>query len=188
MTSTAGEAVEPPRELRRRRRALRQEVDLAGAVRGRDDDLRPRGRRSGSSSRAARSTAVWPWSERSDDRVALEELVRPAGRLEQRADRGVGLLERDVRRRAVRAERVRGEVVVGEVEDEEVEAVARDEPAPDRGGVGVDRAGAAAAHGERRARPVRLEEAVEEEAASARTRRGQAGDGRRGSGAGRGST
>src|SRR4029077_5166531 len=57
-----------------------------------------------------------------------------------------------------------GEVVTGEVEGEEVEAVARDEPAADRGGIRVYRAGAAAANRGRRSRPVRLEEAVEEEA------------------------
>ena len=60
--------------------------------------------------------------------------------------------------------RVRGEVEVGEVVREEVEAVARDEPAPDCGGVHVDRAAGAVAHGERRARRVGLEEAVVEEA------------------------
>ena len=59
--------------------------------------------------------------------------------------------------------RVRGEIEAGEVEGEEVEAVARDEPAPDRGGVRVDRAAAAAADRERRSRPVRLEEPVVEE-------------------------
>ncbi len=60
--------------------------------------------------------------------------------------------------------RMRGVVVVGEVEDEEVEAVARDEPAPDRGGVRVDRPAGAVPHCQRSASRVRLEEAVEEEA------------------------
>ena len=46
-----------------------------------------------------------------DDGVALEELVRPAGRVEERRDRRVGPGERLVRR--VRPERVRGVVVVG---------------------------------------------------------------------------
>ena len=99
------------------------------------------------------------------DRVALEELVRSAGSIEEGADRRVGLLERLVGGRAVRAGGVRGEVIAREVVGKEVEAVARDEPPPDRGCVRIDRAGAAAAYRERRSRPVRLEQAVEEEAA-----------------------
>ena len=96
------------------------------------------------------------------DGVALEERVRPARRVEQRRDRRVGALERDVVG-AGRTVRVRREVEVGEVEREEVEAVARDEPAPDRRGVRVERAGRAVAHGERRPGQIRLEQAVEEE-------------------------
>ena len=98
------------------------------------------------------------------DCVALEELVRPACGVEESADRRVDLLERVVGLRAVRPAGVRGEVVAREIEREEVEAVSSDEPAPDGSGIRVDRAGAAAADGERRSRPVRLEEAVEEEA------------------------
>ncbi len=60
-------------------------------------------------------------------------------------------------------ERMRGVVVVREVVDEQVEAVARDEPAADRGGVGVDRAERAVAPGDRGARSVGLVDAVEEE-------------------------
>ena len=97
------------------------------------------------------------------DGVALEERVRTARRIEQRANGRVGLLEGVVGCLAFRTTRVRGEVEAGEVEGEEVEAVARDEPAPDRGGVGVDRTRAAAAHRERRSRPVRLEQAVKKE-------------------------
>ena len=65
----------------------------------------------------------------------------------------------------VRAERVRGVVVVGEVVDEQVEAVPRHEPAPDRGGVVVDRAGGTVAPRRRGSGLVGLEQAVEEEAA-----------------------
>ncbi len=54
-------------------------------------------------------------------------------------------------------------VEVGEVVREEVEAVAGDEPPPDRGGVHVDRAACAVAHGERRSRLIGFEQAVEEE-------------------------
>src|SRR5207302_6051026 len=50
-----------------------------------------------------------------------------------------------------------------QVVDEEVETVACDEPAPDRGGVTVDRALRPAEDGEGRAGRVRLEEVVEEE-------------------------
>ena len=98
-----------------------------------------------------------------DDRVALEELVRPARRLDQPADGVVAAGQRGVR--GVRPLDVRGVVVVGEVEDEEVEAVARDEPAADRRRVGVDRPARPVADREGRARHVRLEEVVEEEPA-----------------------
>ena len=66
--------------------------------------------------------------------------------------------------RRVGAGRMRGVVVVGEVVDEQVEAVARDEPAADRGRVGVDRAERAVSHRHRRAGAVALVERVEEEA------------------------
>ena len=156
------ESVQPPRELRGVDPGSREEVDLPGAVRGRHDDLPLEiGERLLQARRAPdRGLAV---IGEEHDGVALEELVRPARRVEQGADRGVGLLERTVGRLAVRAGGVRGEVVAGEIEGEEVEAVARDEPAPDRSGVGVDRACASAAHRERRPRPVRLEQPVEEE-------------------------
>ena len=64
-----------------------------------------------------------------EDGVALEELVGPAGGLEERADRAVGVRERVLA--PPRPVGVRREVVVGQVEDEEVEAVPRDEPAAD---------------------------------------------------------
>ena len=66
--------------------------------------------------------------------------------------------------RGVRALQVGGEIVVGQVVDEEVEAVPRDEPAPDRGGVGIDRAMGAAEDGQRCTRRIGFEEVVEEEA------------------------
>ena len=72
-----------------------------------------------------------------DHVVAVEERVRAARGVEQRADRAVGVDE--LLGGAVRAERVRRVVVVREVVEEEVEAVPRDEPAPDRGRVVVDR-------------------------------------------------
>ena len=56
-----------------------------------------------------------------DDRVALEERLVAAGRLEQLGNRPVGSPQRVVR--ALRAGRVRRVVVVGQVVDEEVEAV-----------------------------------------------------------------
>ena len=120
-----------------------------------------------------------------DHRVALEELVRPAGGIHQRRDRGVAARERLVR--AVRAGGVRGEVVVGEVVDEEVEPVAGDEPTADGGRVRVDRAERAVAHGDRGAGPVALVERVEEEALRAVDRR-DAGDRRQMRDACRGST
>ena len=98
------------------------------------------------------------------DRIALEELVRPARGVEESADRRVHLLERLVGLRGRPVARVRCVVEVREVVGEEVEAVSRHEPAPDGGGVRVDRAGGAVAHRERRSRLVGLEEAVEEEA------------------------
>ena len=109
--------------------------------------------------------------------VAGEELVRPTRRVENRADRGVDPLERDVDR-PDGAVCVRGEVIVREVVDEEIEPVARHEPAPDTGRVRVDRATLAAARDPRRTRPVRLVEVVEEEAARPVHRPAQAGDGR----------
>ncbi len=96
------------------------------------------------------------------DRVALEELLGPAGGVEQRLDRCVRLFERDVFG-ADRPVRVRREVEVGEVVHEKVETVARHEPAPDRSGVCVDRPADAVAHRERGACRVGLEQAVEEE-------------------------
>jgi hypothetical protein len=98
-----------------------------------------------------------------DDRVALQEPVRSARRLEQARDGPVGALER--RERAVRSRDVRGVVVVREVEDEEVEAVAGDEPAADGGRVVVDRALEPRADGEARPGPLRLEHVEEEEVA-----------------------
>ena len=97
-----------------------------------------------------------------DHGVALEERVGAAGGVEQRLDRGVGACQRDVLG-ALRPVRVRCVVEVREVVREEVEAVARDEPAPDCGGVRVDRPAGPVAHCEPRARRVGLEEAVVEE-------------------------
>ena len=68
---------------------------------------------------------------------------------------------------------MRGEVVVGQVVEEEVEAVAGHEPAPDRGGIGVDRAGRAAEDRDRGAGHVRLEKVVEEEALRPEGRAGE---------------
>ena len=96
-----------------------------------------------------------------DDRIAIQELVGPAGRLHEGTDRRVAARERLLR--LLRPERVGGEVVVGQVVDEEVEAVARDEPPTDESRVRVERAGRAAEDGDRRARHVGLEEVVEEE-------------------------
>ena len=68
-------AVEPPRELGGVDARARQEVDLAGAVRGGDDDL---SLEAGEArlERAARSTVRLAVVGEEDDRVALEELVR----------------------------------------------------------------------------------------------------------------
>ena len=87
--------------------------------------------------------------------------------------------------RGVGAERVRGVVVVGEVVDEQVEAVARDEPAADRRGVGVDRAERAVAQRDRRAGPVGLVERCRRRTASARSTAGRPGSAA-GGGGGRG--
>ena len=149
--------------------AARQPVDLARAIGRADGDLRtqlaPAEEPEVGVGGLERSSAVHLCLTvvgAEDHVVALEELVRPAGRVEERADRAIGVAE--LRGRAVRPERVRGVVVVGEVEDEEVEAVAGDEPAADGGRVGVDRPRCALADGERRAGLVRLEQVVEEEA------------------------
>ena len=72
------------------------------------------------------------------DRVALEELIGTARRVEERADRRVA--PRQSFEGLVGTVRVRSEVVVRQVVDEEVEAVTGDEPPPDRGRVAVDRA------------------------------------------------
>ena len=130
-------------------------VEHRGAVRRGDErtgDLEPRGL-------LDRRLAV---VGAEDDARSVEELVGAAGRVEERRDRRVGAAERLVR--GVRPERVRGVVVVRQVVDEQVEAVARDEPAPDRRGVGVDRAERAVEPRDRRAGPVGLVDAVEEEA------------------------
>ncbi len=160
-------AVEPAREDRR----IGVGVDHRGAIRRghervREDVLQTR-------HVAHRRLAV---VGAEDDGVALEELVGPAGCLDQSADGLVAAREGCVRR--VRPLCVRGVVVVGEVEDEEVEAVAGDEPAADRRRVGVDRPPRPVAHRERRAGHVRLEEVVEEEAARAVRRTREEGHGR----------
>ena len=111
-----------------------------------------------------------------DHRVPVEELVRPSRRVDQPAHRLVATCEHCVG--GVWTLNMRGVVVVGEVEDEEVEAVAGHEPAPHGGGIGVDRPARAAAHRERRAGHVRLEQVVEEEAARAVRGAGEEGNGR----------
>ena len=125
--STNSHTVEPARELRRVDARARQEVDLAGAVRRRHDDLavEPAERRMQLAGAVDVRLAVIGVEH---DRVALEKRVRPTRRVEQRGDRRVGALECDVVG-AGRTVRVRREVEVGEVVREEVEAVARDEPA-----------------------------------------------------------
>ncbi len=97
-----------------------------------------------------------------DDGVALEELVEPAGRLDERPHREVDTRERLVR--SVGPVHVRREIEVREVVHELVEAVAGHEPPADRRRVLVGRAGRAVAHRERRADGIRLVEVVEEEA------------------------
>ena len=95
------------------------------------------------------------------DRVALEKRLPAARRFDEGGDSRVCAAERIVCR--IRAERMRGVVVVREVEDEQVERVARHEPAPHLTGVGVDRASGTIPPRHRRAGPVRLVDAVEEE-------------------------
>ena len=97
-----------------------------------------------------------------DHRVALEKLLGPAGRVEERADRCIASRQRF--ERAVWTMRVRGEVVVRQVVDQEVEAVTGDEPAADGCGIAVDGAVGPAEHCEGCAGRIRLEEVVEEEA------------------------
>ena len=158
-----GEPVQPLREPGRIDARAREEVDLPGSVRGRHDDLAVEVRERLLQTRCLSDRRLAVIGEEHDG-VALEELIRPARRVEDRADRRVGLLERALGRFAVRAGGMRGEVVAGEVVREEVEAVARHQPAAHGRRIRVDRAGTTAANGEGRARPVRLEEPVEEEA------------------------
>src|SRR5579862_3560121 len=103
-------AVEPPRELRRVGARPRQEIDLPRAIRRRDDYLSREigeGRLEPRCPLDVRLAVIG----QQDHGVTVEELVRPAGRVEQRADRRVGALEGDVGR-SFRPVRVRGEVVV----------------------------------------------------------------------------
>ena len=65
---------------------------------------------------------------------------------------------------------MRGVVVIGEVEEQEVEAVAGHEPAPDRGGVRVDRPAGAIPERKRGAGSLALEQVVEEEPLGAANR------------------
>ena len=135
-TSTAAVAVEPAGELAGVVAAARQPVDHAGAVRAvttrsHAGEARPRSR-----DRRAR-----PASGRGRSRRSRRSArgTRPARRPpRQRADGRVAARERLVRRVRARARARRSRS--REVVDEEVEAVAGDEPAPDGGGVGVDRA------------------------------------------------
>ena len=189
-----------PRGKRRRRRlvAVERSRELAASTRasgaGRPAPARfeavttmcRRARRASCSSRATCSTRRLPVVGAEHDRVALEELVRAARRL----DAARRSRRRSARARVLgagRAERVRRVVEVREVVDEEVEAVARDEPASDRRRVRVDRAGRAVAHGERRAgRPTRT--GCRRRSASARTRGFVTQAASAGAGAARGST
>ena len=161
--------VEPLRQLRRGAPAVGEAVHHPGTVRGRDGKLRAtavaRPEEAIAGERVLEthgpvhpSLAVIRAEE---DRIPLEELIGPTGRLQQRADRAVGVRQGVLSRLGTGG--VRGEVVVGEVEDEEVEAVPRDEPAADDPRVLVDRAAGTSANGERRAGHVRLEEVVVEE-------------------------
>ena len=93
--------------------------------------------------------------------VPLDERVQTARGPDETPDRVVAAREHRVG--SVRAGGVGRIVVVREVEEQEVEAVARHEPAADGGGVGVDRPRRAVAEREWRARPLALEEVVEEE-------------------------
>ena len=96
-----------------------------------------------------------------DHGIAVEKLVEPARSAHQASQRAVRPLER--LQAPLGPGQVGGEVVVREVEDEEVEAVPRDEPAPDGGGVLVDRAVEPRADRKRRAGDVGFEEVEEEE-------------------------
>src|SRR5581483_10856083 len=125
------------------------EIELAGAVRGGDDDVvlepgegrlqlrRPLDRR-------------LPVVGKEDDRIALEEGVPAAGRVEEALNGGIGARQRNVLR-ALRAVHVRRVVEVGEVVREEVESVTRHEPAADSGRIRVRRTAGATANRERRA-------------------------------------
>jgi len=115
-------AVQTARQLRGFRFATWQPVHHPGPVRsGHHDALDTRkGRVEGDRP----VDAGLPVVGAEHHRVALEKLVRPPGRLDERADRGVAARQRFLG--LLRAERVRGEVVVGQVVDEEVEAVTRD--------------------------------------------------------------
>ena len=140
-----GPAVEPLGERAHGLGAERQPVDLAGAVGGADRDVGTL--EAAPPEQAEIGVGVLEPGRLLDPglavvgaehhRVPLEERVGPAGDVHQRGDRLVGVGE--LAGGAFRAERVRRVVVVREVEDEEVEAVARDEPAADRGRVLVDR-------------------------------------------------
>ena len=177
----AGRAVEPLGQRAHGLGAERQPVDLPRAVGRADGDfgaLRAGAAKSSSpanasSSRTAVCTDVWPWSEQRRTVVALEKRLRPTRCVEEPGDRPVA--RRELPGGALRPERVRCVVVVRQVEEEEVEAVARDEPAADRGCVVVDRAGGAVPQRQRRARRVRLEQVVEEEALRAARGAGDAG-------------
>src|SRR5438105_3289170 len=113
----ARDAVQPLRESRRILTAVRQSIHHAGPIRGGDDQAFDAGE--AGLERGRPVDLRLPVVGADDDRIALEELVRAAGGLDQRADRSVAAGERLLR--TFRTERVGGEVVVRQVVEEEVE-------------------------------------------------------------------
>ena len=168
VVSTDGLAVERAREHRGVDARVGQQIHLAGAVGAGDDDaVGERGERQlelrGALDRRLSVVRV------QDHGIALEEASAPP------AASSSAWIAASVRASATSSAplgpvRVRGVVEVGEVVREEVEAVARDEPAPDGGGVRVDRAGRRGC-ARRTARPSgRTRRGCRRRTASARTR------------------
>ena len=129
-------AVEAPRKVGRLAARVGQQIHLPCTVRGGDDDLVGEADERQLELRCVLHCRLAVVGVK-DHGVALEKLVGPAGSVEQRLDRCVGALERDVVG-SQRSVHVRCVVEVGEVVDEEVEAVTRHEPAADGGGVCID--------------------------------------------------
>jgi len=111
------EAVQPPRQLRGVDPRAGEAVDLPGAIRGGDDDLAVE-IREGLLQAGDVPHRSLPVIGEEDDGIALEERVGPARCVEQRADRGIRLLERSLGGFPVGPGGVGGEVVAGEVEGE----------------------------------------------------------------------